>query len=523
MTFSIIPMLMPIAVILLMIIWRRTSVHISGTVGWLLTVLVAFLFFRTGLEASFRASLSGVFLSFPVSLIILGSILQITYMERTGAIRRVVVFLKTLAPTDKAVQIMLLNIGVGTAFVAIGALPTTILPPLLVALGYSPFVSVAMSCLGFDALCSYSLVATPLVIYSDLSGTSLLQAAQIFSMYMPPIATLLSLGMLWLVGGWPLVRKGFAPALITGITSSGIAISISHIPLLSPAVVLTGVIAGLGTVLVMLLYLKLTGQPIRDRSALTAGDLDVEKQMPLLKALSPWLILTAFLVVTNFYPPIHDLLFVQWSLPVEVIPGKPVKTRFFWNAYTWVFVSIFAAMFWLKPSREDLKIIVSRSFHRSWKPALSVVAFYATANVMNYSGLANVDGVWKIVDPAQNNMISILATASAAAFGSIYPSVSAFLGLFGGFLSSSQGSGIAMFTKYNMLTSEKLMIDGFVVNAAASICSGLANAIAPAKVQGSAATVDALGIEYAVIRKSSVIIMGITLVIAIMALMRVYL
>ncbi|WP_268894896.1 hypothetical protein [Heliomicrobium undosum] len=42
-------------------------------------------------------------------------------------------------------------------------------------------------------------------------------------------------------------------------------------------------------------------------------------------------------------------------------------------------------------------------------------------------------------------------------------------------------------------------------------------------MQGSAATIGAVGIEYAVIRKSSVVIISITAVIAVMALLYVYL
>ncbi|MBM7867869.1 L-lactate permease [Heliobacterium gestii] len=523
MTLSIIPTLLPILVIVLMIVWKRIPVHISGMVGWVLTILVSLLFLNTSFEACLRSSLSGFVLSLPVSLIMLTSILQMSYMEQTGALRRIVVFLKTLAPGNKPVQIMLLNIGAGTAMVSIGATPTSILPPLLVALGYSPFVSVAMATLGFDALCTYALIATPLVVYSDLSGASLIQAAQIFALYLPPISTLLGFGMLWLVGGWSLMKEGFIPCIITGLTTSGIAIAISYIPFFAPAIVLTGIISGLGTIVVMLLYLKLIGQPIHDRSLLTPEDLKVERQLSLPAAMSPWLILTFFLVVTNFYPPIFDLLFNQWSMPIEAIPGKPIKTRALWNAYTWALISTVAAMIWLRPSREILRKTRERWLHRAIKPAISAFVFYAIAYVMNNSGLQNVDGVWKIVDPETNNMISILAGASAAAFGVLYPSVSAFLGLFGGFVSSSQGSGIAMFTKYNLLTSEALKVDGLIVNAAASICSGLANAIAPAKVQGSAATIDALGIEYAVIRKSSIIIVGITAVISTMALVYAYL
>lgn len=107
--------------------------------------------YNTSLEASLRSSLVGLISSFPVSIMVLASIFQITFMQATGALQRIVIFIKTLCPTDKVVQIMLLNIGAGTLLVSIGATPVSILPPILVALGYSTFVAVALPAIGFDA------------------------------------------------------------------------------------------------------------------------------------------------------------------------------------------------------------------------------------------------------------------------------------------------------------------------------------------------------------------------------------
>jgi lactate permease len=63
-------------------------------------------------------------------------------------------------------------------------------------------------------------------------------------------------------------------------------VAVAHIGI---GVVLTGVIGGFCTMMVMLLYLKLRGLPIIDGSRLTADDLRVEQQMSLLTALSPWM------------------------------------------------------------------------------------------------------------------------------------------------------------------------------------------------------------------------------------------
>ena len=118
---------------------------------------------------------------------------------------------------------------------------------------------------------------------------------------------------------------------------------------------------------------------------------------------------------------------------------------------------------------------------------------------MNNSGFQFTGTVWKLVE-SSSNMIWVLAQGSAAAFGAVYPFISAFLGLFGGFVSGSEASTIAMFTKYHILTSKLLNVDALIVTAATGIGGGLASVISPAKLQNAAATIDALGIESQVIR-----------------------
>ncbi len=96
--------------------------------------------------------------------------------------------------------------------------------------------------------------------------------------------------------------------------------------------------------------------------------------------------------------------------------------------------------------------------------------------------------------------------------------ISGYLGLFGGFLSGSEASTIAMFTKYHLLTSRILGVDALVVAAVTAIGGGLASLISPAKLQNAAATIDSLGIESRVIKTAFIISALITLVASILAL-----
>ncbi|TYO96021.1 L-lactate permease [Desulfallas thermosapovorans] len=510
--------LFPIMAIVYLMVRKQFAADVSGTVGWVLTIMIALIFFNTSLEVSLKSSLAGFISSFPVSIMVFASIFQITFMQATGALQRIVVFIKTLAPTDKPVQIMLLCVGAGTLLVSIGATPVSILPPILLAMGYSTFVAIALPAIGFDALCTYALLGSALVIIGDLTGTSLVESARVISIFLPVISTVIGFGMLYIVGRFKLVKEGLVPCVLAGLTNGGAAIAMSHIPFLSSGVVLTGVVAGMCTILVMLAYLRVTGQPIIDRSKLTAEDLNTEKEMSLLKALSPWLILVTLLLVINFYKPIFDLLFNGITTAVSIIPGQTIKTRLLWNAYTWVFISTVLSFLIIKPSGKAIKETCSKWLARAPRPTFAAGVFFATAFVLNNSGMQDTGVVWEITNP-NSNMIAVLAQASANTFGPLYPFISSYLGLFGGFVSGSEASTIAMFTKYHLLTSEMLNVDSLIVIAATAIGGGLASVISPAKLQNAAATIDALGIESQVIKTAFVISIMLTTICAIMAML----
>ena len=88
--------LVPVLAVLIFLIWIKWPADISGLIGWILAVAVALFFFNTSLQVGLTASLVGIIASFPVSLMVATSIFQITFLESTGALQRIVVFVKTI-------------------------------------------------------------------------------------------------------------------------------------------------------------------------------------------------------------------------------------------------------------------------------------------------------------------------------------------------------------------------------------------------------------------------------------------
>ena len=503
--------LSPVLLIFLLLAWRQMAADMAGVIGWIYTVLLAWLYFQTPLGITLRVSLAGIVASLPISLVVATSILQVTIMIETGAIARVVALVKSVAPGDRVVQIMLINVGVGTLLTALGAVPVSILPPIMIALGYSSFAAIALPAIGYDALCTYALLGIPVVVFAGFVGLPVKEAGGYFARFMPVISTCIALGMLWLVGRWQLLRQGLVPALIAGLTAGLICIGMNTIGLIP----LTGVAAGLGVVLAMLAYLRLRGRPLSDRSILGPEDLAAEQHLSLWAALSPWILLTIFALLVNApFLPLSDLTFRRWDLPVELIPGAAEKVRPFWQAYFWILVSTLLALPFLKPTRAQLQTSLRKWLKRAPRPVLAAAIFFAIAFVINHSGKGTD---WALID-SSHNMVHVLATAAAAALGGLYPLVAPFLGLLGGFVSGSETSSIAMLTGLHLETAAKIGANGLLIAAASGIGGGLASVISPAKLQNASASIDRIGEEAQVMRTTFVIALIITGVCAVMAL-----
>ena len=504
--------LLPILLILLLLILGRFPADIAGLAGWIAALLIVWLYFGTPLKNSLLISLSGVVASLPITIMVATSLLQITIMRETGAIDRVVAAIKTIAPGNQIAQILILNIGFGTLLAALGATPVSILPPIMISLGYSSFVAIALPSLGYDALCTYALLGIPVVVFANFTGLPVNEVGGYFARFMPVISTCIALAMLWLAGGWGLLRRGLLPTILAGISAGLIAIAMNAIGL----VTLTGIAAGLGVVLVMFIYLKLSGQTLMDRGQLSEEDLAAEKKISLTAAISPWLILTGFALLVNApFLPFFELTFSTLSMPIEIIPGAPEKVRLFWQAYFWILISTLLALPFLNSKKEILWASLKKWLKRAPRPMLASGVFFAIAYLINHSG---VNGSWELVD--QNmNMVHVIANAASQLFGGFYPAVAPFLGLLSGFISGSETSAIAMLTDIHLTTAESIGAAGLLIAAASGIGGGLASVISPAKLQNAAASIDRIGEESQVIRVTIRISLVITAVVSILLLL----
>jgi lactate permease len=309
------------------------------------------------------------------------------------------------------------------------------------------------------------------------------------------------------MGGWKAMRGGAAPCLVSGAVIGVVSHFTNQVDRL---VVLTGVLSGAAVILAMVLFLKVTGARVIDRSKLTEAEIDVEVRMPLAKAASPWMILIAIVLLLNVPQASFNLLYRDLTMPVFGVSadGKAIVTRALWNAYTWIFVSILLSMLFIKPSRVEVSESLRLWRKRAPRPVFAAAIFFAIGEIMNMSGFSMAHGAF-----ATDSMVTVLASFSSQALSSAYGSVVAFIGLLGGFITGSEASTIAMFSNYTMKTARALGMNQrqlLVVSAGLAFGGGLASVISPAKLQNAAAAIDKMGEETGVIKIAFVLALLLT-------------
>lgn len=490
--------------------------------GWLVTAIIAIIFFNTSPDIIAFASINGILASFGISLMVLFTILQVTMMDKTGAITSISEYVKSIA-AERYEQIMILNVGLGSFLVSIGATPVTMLPPIMLALGFSPLAAVALPCLGYDPLTSFSLLAVPITLPATVFNLDVSLFGDNIAFFLPVVSTGLSLGMLWVADGIAGMRKGFVPAIIAGLTLGISCIIFVHI-LPPSAIGLVGVLSGLTTIIVLFLLRVVQGKPILG----TRSDGTVSKNpdiMPLWKAILPWIILVVFIVIISI-PFIQSGLYglIGPIQKIHVVANKFVDLKILNQAYFWVLISTLIAAPFLIRNRKEASDILTVWMRRAWAPTLAAMAFFAIAYIMDWSGQTIINNALTFAPgTADMNMNAVIGLTIALVFGVGFPAISPLLGLFGAFVSGSETSSNVMFHGILKKSTDVLSLDFMKVYAAHAVAGGIASGIAPAKIMNAAAVIDQLGIEGEVIKKCAPIAIILTLVTGVMLVAFLYL
>ncbi len=504
--------ILALVVVFVGIVWLRQSGATMAIVGIGVALALAVAFFSTNPLVALGAAAYGVLKSFGITISILATMLMIFLMKEVGALETISTAVKRAART-KEQQALFLGVGFGSFATSLGVVTPSLFPPLLLAMGFSPLAAMAIAVLGYNATTSYALLAIPITLPADIFKLDSFLLAYKVNIFLPAVAILVSMAMLWIVGGKESVRKGAAPAVLAGLS---IGFSCLLLGLMRVPIMLIGVLAGLVTML--LLYLS---QHLKHRGARISERVD---RMQAIRALSPWLILIALALMVGI-PQVTDWL-RRLDGPAFWVFDNPLDFDAFAQVYTWIFAATFLSLPILKPTREQLARSMNLWLSRIWQPFVAYSLFFGVAYVMAWSGMGLLNGrLVATPEFASANMNNAVGLTLAATFGQFFVLVVPWLGLFGAVVGGSEASSNVMFFPIQHRAAEGIGLTGNQQNSSAFMTiygshangGAIASAITPSKINNAAATIGAEAkLEGEILRRHVPIVAVMTLVVSVL-------
>lgn len=504
--------ILALIVVFVGIVEFRQSGATMAVVGLAVVLILAIAFFNTDPLAALGAAVYGIFKSFGVTISVLGTMLMIFLMRETGALQKISGVIKRAAVT-KEQQALFLGVGFGSFATSLGVVTPALFPPLLVAMGFSPLAAIAISVLGYNATTSYALLSVPISLPADIFKLDIFLLAYKVNLFLPVVAVLVSLAMLWILGGGSSVRKGLAPAVLTGLS---IGFSCLIFGLLRAPIMLIGVLAGLVSMILLYLSHRLT-----EKAAVPSDRIDWTATF---KVFSPWLILIVLALIVSV-PQVTGWL-RRLDGPALLIFDQPLDLDAFAQVYTWIFAATILSLPILKPTREQFSKTMSLWVRRIVSPFIAYSFFFGVAYVMAWSAMDVLNG--RLVPTegfAAMNMNNVVGFTLAAVFGSMFIFIAPWLGLFGAVVGGSEASSNVMFFPIQHKAAEGIGLAAAGENSSAFMTiygshangGGIASAITPSKINNAAATIGAEAkLESEIMRSHVPIVALITLVVGFM-------
>jgi len=140
---------LPILTVLVLMIFKNWSGSRAGAAGWVVSLITATLVFGAHPKLIAYSQMKGVLLSLNVLYIIWTALLLYNVVNETGAIKAIGIGIQKFSG-DKSIQILIFG-WIFASFlqgVAGYGVPIAVVAPLLVGLGFSPVIAVAVPAIG---------------------------------------------------------------------------------------------------------------------------------------------------------------------------------------------------------------------------------------------------------------------------------------------------------------------------------------------------------------------------------------
>lgn len=466
----------------------------AGILALVTAIIIAVVGFRASPLVLGVALGKGLFLTLDVLYIVLMALLFFHVADQAGAIQLIGDRLPGLT-NNRGMQVLLLGWLFVSFLQGVGGfgVPTAVVAPLLISLGYTPIQAVIIASIGHGWAVTFGSLGTSfqaLIATTGLSGFALAPDAALLL----GIASVVCGCIVAYVGAdWQGLRRTFPAILLLGLVMGTTQYLLARAGLW--ALGATGA-ALVGLVLGVLLAQFVFG---------SATQADVEQVSNDGNGITLWAAVGAYviLIVTVFSINLIPFLSTMFDTVIIAIPFPDVVTGFGWETPAEIGrrISVFghpgallfyaSAMTYLLYQRRGFyaqgatEVVLGKALRTWFKSGVTILVMISVAVIMSHAGMTN-----------------LLATGISRSIGAeVYPIASPFIGLLGAFITGTNTNSNVIFGVLQRDTAELLGLSVTLILGAQTAGGALGSVLAPTKVIVGCSTVGLAGQEGPVINK----------------------
>ena len=483
------------AIPVIFIFWsliKKMKGYITSLLALAIAIFIALLIYGMPLKLAMLSTLHGsLYGLFPISWIIISAVFLFNATVKSGQFEVIKSFMASITP-DRRLQALLIAFSFG-AFLegaaGFGA-PVAISGAMLVGLGFNPLYAAGLCLIANTAPVAFGSVGTPIIMASHMSDIPELAISQMVGRTLPLLSLLIPFYLVTLMSGFKKSLEVMPAILVSGISFAFVQWFTSNY--MGP--MLPDILAGIASILSLLFLLKYWKPKsiwrFKEEPSLQTSVEIKYTSLQILRAWSPFIIMTLFIIAWGFQP-VKDILnsigFIKFKIPglenaILQPDGNPLPIKAFDFNYlsTPGTAVIFATLISIPligiSVRESIKIF-GATLKQLMFPIITIAAVVGYAFIANYAGM------------------SITMAGALASTGALFPFFSPILGWLGVFLTGSDTSANALFGKLQAQTADTLGFDPLVTVSANATGGVTGKMISPQSIAVGAAAVGLVGKE----------------------------
>lgn len=494
--------LAPILIILILMVGFRWKASRAGGAGYLTALLISWIWFKINLPTLAYAHAKSVFLILDVLLIIWTAFLLYRVVAEAGGIE---VLSRTLPhlTRDKGFQALLIGWVFASFLQGVGGfgVPTAVIAPILVGLGFSPLMAVVIPSLGHTWAVTFGSLGASFNAMMAVTGLGWEVLAAPAAVFLGVTGLLVGSAVALVSGGWKAFSRLWIPILVIGISMAAAQYLTVTLGLWNIGG-LVGGSTGLAVGIPLAWFLRDKAQ---SESNIPWRDLFI--------SLAGYGVLVGLTLVIQLVPGLKSFLGqvrFGFDFPATttgagyMVPAGPGRQLYLLrHAGMILLISSLAAYLvfrsagWYKEGA--LSRILTSTGKRVIGSSVGITSIVMMAVVMSHAGMTDT-----------------LARGFSTAIGWFYPAVAPWIGALGAVMTGSNANSNLVFSALQLKTADILGLPAAIILAAQTTGGALGSVAAPTKVIVGASTAGMEGKEGEIMR---VLLPVICILLALVSLM----